>query len=378
MARKLTAPILLVDAPEKNADLRYASGFWAPDPVVFLDTPRGGFLVVSMLEQGRALALAKERGRLKVVTPEDLGLQGRRRRSLGEWAAALLRREGIRRVVVPPSFPLGTTRRLEARGVRVIVSKAPLYPGRARKSPAELARIVESQRAAVAGMRAAIRTLRAATVSASGALRLGREPLTSERLKLLIQETLLEQGTFCRDVIVACGAQGADPHERGHGPLRAGQPIVIDIFPQHLEHGYWGDLTRTLVKGKASPALRKLYRAVRQAQQAALDAVKAGAPLARVHAAVVASIGRAGYETRVVDGRPEGFIHSTGHGVGLDIHEAPGVAAVDGVLKAGEVITIEPGLYYPDLGGIRIEDTVCVTRDGHRLLAACPHVFEVK
>jgi Xaa-Pro aminopeptidase len=378
MARKLTAPILLVDTPEKNADLRYASGFWAPDPVVFLHTPRGAFLVVSMLEQGRAMALAKQRGRLQVVTPEALGLQGRRRRSLGEWAAALLQREGIRRVVVPPSFPLGTTRRLESRGVRVVVAKAPLYPERARKRPEELEKIVESQRAAVAGMRAAIRMLRAATIGPNGTLRQGRQPLTSEQVKLCIQETLLAQGTFCRDVIVACGPQGADPHERGHGPLRAGQPIVIDIFPQHLEHGYWGDLTRTLVKGKPSPALRKLYRTVRQAQQAALDTVKAGVPVARVHAAVVEAIARAGYETRVVDGRPEGFIHSTGHGVGLDIHEAPSVAPVDGTLKAGEVITIEPGLYYPELGGIRIEDTVCVTREGHRLLAACPHLFDVK
>ncbi len=379
MAKKSTGPILLVDSPERCADLRYASGFWAPDPLVFLDHGTRRVLLVSALEMGRAQALAAQTpgGRLTVATPDSLGLKGRQRRSLGEWAAALLRHEGVRAVRVPPGFPLGTAERLRARGCRVTVEREALYPRRTVKTALELARIAECQRAAVAALRAAVARLRAAPIGSDGTLRDGRGPLTAEAVKAAIHTTLLARGTWCRDVIVAGGAAGADPHARGTGVLRAGEAIVIDIFPQHMEHGYWGDLTRTVVRGRAAPALRRQYRAVRAAHAAALAAVRAGAPVARVHAAAADTLAARGFETGIVDGRPEGFIHSTGHGVGLEIHEAPSLAPLDGRLKAGQVVTIEPGLYYRATGGVRIEDTVVVTRTGHRLLAKAPHGFEL-
>lgn len=378
MSKKSTAPILLVDSPERAADLRYASGFWAPDPVVFLDTGSRAFLVVSTLEQGRAQALARrQRGRLVVHTPDTLTLKGRQRRSVGEWTLALLRREGVRQVRVPAAFPLGTARLLEARGIRLALADSPLYPGRLVKTTAELANITESQRAAVAAMRAAVACLRASAIGVDGVLRAGTRVLTAEAVKQVIHETLLRHETVCREVIVAGGAQGADPHERGHGPLRGGTPIVIDIFPQHMNHGYWGDLTRTVVRGRATPAVRRQYRAVKAAQRAALSRIRAGVELGGVHAAAAQALAAAGFQTGVVDGSPEGFIHSTGHGLGLEIHEAPSLAPVDGCLRAGEVVTVEPGLYYRAQGGIRIEDTVCVTRTGCRVLVPCPHVFEL-
>jgi Xaa-Pro aminopeptidase len=177
--------------------------------------------------------------------------------------------------------------------------------------------------------------------------------------------------------IVAGGPQSADPHERGHGPLRAGQPIVIDIFPQHMETGYWGDITRTVVRGRAPAALRAMYRAVREAQEDALRAVRPGVSGATVHRGVVATFARRGFATGVVDGKQVGFFHGTGHGVGLQVHEAPSLALAHRRLPRGAVVTVEPGLYYPEIGGVRIEDTVVVTADGCEVLAACSKRLEV-
>ena len=374
-----TTPILLVDTPEKNADLRYASGFWAPDALVYLHTAHGSHLVVSALEQGRAQQLAeRERWRrLKIWTPDQLKLKGIRRRSLGEWAAALLRATSIGRVQVPGSFPLGAARKLAARGITVTLATGVLFPRRACKRPDEIEKIRASQIAAAAAMRAARACLRGAAVGAAGWLRRGRRRLEAEDVKQVIHLALLAHDTMCRDVIVAPGRQAADPHERGHGPLRAGEMIVLDIFPQHLTHGYWGDLTRTVIRGRPTPEQSRMYAAVKAAQAAALRAIAPGARLATVHRSAAGVLERRGFETGVVAGLPQGFIHSTGHGVGLEIHEGPSLAPVVGALRQGHVVTVEPGLYYPDQGGVRIEDTVVVVRGGWRLLTPCPHGFEL-
>jgi Xaa-Pro aminopeptidase len=278
---------------------------------------------------------------------------------------------------VAADFPVGVARRLERAGVAVTVARDALFPERAVKSAAELRRLRESQQAAVLAMRAAQALIQSADAGRDGRLESRRTVLTAEAVRETIARTLLAHDCFCRDTIVAGGDDGADPHEQGSGPLREGEPIVIDIFPQHNRHGYWGDLTRTVLRGKASPALRKLYQAVRAAQNAALSHVKPGVKCATVHNAAVEEFARRGYTTRIVDGRPEGFIHSTGHGVGLSVHEAPSVGPTDTRLRSGHVVTIEPGLYYPGLGGVRIEDTVAVTPTGWRYLVPCEKRFEL-
>jgi Xaa-Pro aminopeptidase len=196
-------------------------------------------------------------------------------------------------------------------------------------------------------------------------------------VKRLIERVLLDHGCSGKNTIVAGGEQGADPHEQGHGPLLARRPIVIDIFPQHTRSGYWGDLTRTVVRGAAGHELRRMYAAVRAAQAAALAKIRAGARCSAVHKAAAEELAGRGFETGARNGRPAGFIHSTGHGVGLAIHEAPSVSRFGGRLEAGNVITVEPGLYYPGLGGIRIEDTVEVTKTGWRYVVPCEKRFEI-
>ena len=272
---------------------------------------------------------------------------------------------------MPPTFPFAAARRIERAGVRLRVGRGELFPQRVCKRPDEVRLIAESQLAAVIAMRAATRMIAESTPGRDGLLHWRGQPLSSEDVKRRIAAALLERDCFCRDVIVAGGAQSAEPHETGHGPLPAGKPIVIDIFPQHLVHGYWGDLTRTVVRGPCAPRLRRMFNAVRAAQQAALKSLKAGVSGSTVHRRAAETLGARGFATEVKDGRPVGFIHGTGHGVGLCVHEAPRLAPSGGRLRAGHVVTVEPGLYYPELGGIRIEDTVLVTAGGYRYLAPC-------
>ncbi len=277
-----------------------------------------------------------------------------------------------------PWFPAGILRRLEEDGIDVSVSAAPPFPARAVKTPRETAAIARSQRAAVAAMRAAIACLRAASISSDGWLRKDGQPLTSETVKRVIESVLLERGCTAEGTIVPAGSKGARPHDEGSGPLRAHVPIVIDIFPRDKRTGYWGDITRTVVRGTASPAVRRMYRAVRDAQKLALSMLRPGVESRAVQCAVEEFFREAGFETRLSPpGRERGFIHSVGHGVGLDIHESPGLRNEPGRLVAGNVVTVEPGLYIPGLGGVRIEDTVVVVPGGYKILASFPKKLEL-
>ncbi|MDA1044089.1 MAG: Xaa-Pro peptidase family protein [Verrucomicrobia bacterium] len=378
--KKLTAPILLIASPSDAPDLFYSCEFWAPDPVVYLLTSKMRYLVVSRLEVSRARALAaasRTTPPMQVLTPEELGIPRSARGRYDEWALKLLRRIGVDRVHVPSTFPHGAAMRLSARSIKVSVNDAALFPQRAVKTPLEVEHITESQQAAVTAMRAAIDLIARTTIGRESLLKSGGKTLLAEDVQRRIHQVLLDHNCVCSDVIVAGGAQGADPHEKGHGPLKAREPIVIDIFPKHRRHGYWGDITRTVIRGKASTAQKRLYSAVRSAHAAALKRVAPRVQCASVHAAAAEALERCGFKTGLSEGAPVGFIHSTGHGVGLAIHEAPSVSLNTTRLKRGHVITIEPGLYYPALGGVRLEDTVVVTANGFRLLVPCEKRFVI-
>jgi Xaa-Pro aminopeptidase len=374
MANRLTAPLLLIGSPGDPSDLRYKTGFVAVDPMVFLDAGPRLFLVVPALELGRAKKCAPA---AEVFVPQELKIPKTKRRHVDEWALGLVRHLGLRRVAVAPTCPVGVCDRLRKAGVRVSVTDEAPYPGRAIKTDREIRRIAEAQRGAVAAMKVAIEILRRSRPDPRGVLQFEGRTLTSERVRQAIDIELLRNNCSARDTIIAGGVQATDPHDRGSGPLRAGEAIVIDIFPQHKRHGYWGDITRTVVKGKPSRELRALYAAVQQAQRAALAMIRPGVAGRDVHAEVNRVFTELGYVTSVKDGVTRGFFHGTGHGVGLDIHEAPSLSLADGTLREGHVVTVEPGLYYPEIGGVRIEDTVVVTKSGWRYLATCPRRFEV-
>jgi len=203
------------------------------------------------------------------------------------------------------------------------------------------------------------------------------EVLTSERVKRMIAGYLLERDYLAGHAIVAGGEQACDPHEEGHGPLKADQAIIIDIFPRSVATRYHGDLTRTVLRGQASDALRKQYAAVRAAQEEALASIRAGVEGPVVHARVCGLFEAQGFRTGEVGGRMQGFFHGTGHGLGLEIHEPPRVSKVPATLQAGNVVTVEPGLYYPGVGGVRLEDVVLVTEDGCSNLVKYPKFLEI-
>jgi len=174
---------------------------------------------------------------------------------------------------------------------------------------------------------------------------------------------------------VAGGQQACDPHERGSGPLKANELIILDVFPRDVRTGYYGDLTRTVVRGKASDAQRKLWAMVKKGQELAISGMKPGVKGIELHEEIKALFKEEGYPTEQKDGRWQGFFHGTGHGLGLDLHESPRIAHA--TLTEGHVFTVEPGLYYPEIGGVRHEDVVVIEASGARVLTHLDKPFEL-
>ena len=366
---ELDVAAYLLDADGTDATQRYLSGFDAPDPFLTCYTPSGLSILVSGLEFGRAKTESRAD---RIKRPVDYN-RGELVESYGpveanyRVTAAFLADCGVDRVAVPERFPAGTADGLREQGIEVVVDTDDvLIDIRAVKTPTELDNIRTAQQANEAAMAAAERAIRAASVDGEGRLTLEGDVLTSERVKQIIEITLLKHGCGLDETIVACGQQAADPHNRGSGPLHAGEPIIIDIFPRDKSTGYHSDMTRTFCKGEPSETLAEWYELTEQALAAALDAVEPGNTGADVHAAACEVYENAGLPTfRTNPSTEVGFIHSTGHGVGLAVHERPSLSTEGGDLVAGQVITVEPGLYDPAVGGVRIEDIVIVTDDGY-------------
>lgn len=367
MADKLTEHFLMIGIPEAQADLLYATRFLAPDEVVYFQKGGVRYLVTSPMELHRAREEAVD---MEVISSSELFLSKETSASPTAWAGALLRRERVKRCAVPGWFPVAAARALEQMGIHITVDDRFLAERRAVKSAEEIDSVRQVQRAAAAAIRAAATFIGGASVCRNGVLRLDGRTLTSESVRTLIETVLLKHGCSTPGgTIVSCGAASSDPHQQGSGPLCAHQPIVLDIFPRSKRTGYWGDITRTLVKGDVPSKIKVMHAAVCAARRAALSMVAPGVEGRCIHERVHEVFEAHGFETSLTTGTPSGFIHSTGHGVGLDVHEPPRLSRTGGVLKAGHVITIEPGLYYPDTGGVRVEDTIEVTENGWKYLA---------
>ena len=373
MAR-LKARLIYSNSLTAVNDVRYGCEFVAPDPVLLIILAKKQILVVSTMEQGRAKRECYSS--VEVLTPEELLLPPKKRWDIVEQIQAVAARVGIKTVEVGFDFPAGIYTKLMEKGWKVQLSPRSNYPTRRTKNQQEIEYIRNSQRAAVAGMKEAVARIASADIGSRGALRDSQGVLTSERVREAVQLELLKRGCSGRDIIVAGGDQATDPHERGSGPLFAGEAIIVDIFPRNETTGYWGDLTRTVCRGEASSALKKIYNTVLKAQKQALKKVRSDVCGDEIHQHIVATFEAAGFVTGESNGKQVGFIHGTGHGVGLDIHERPRIGRSGEILSEGDVVTVEPGLYYPGVGGVRIEDTVAVEAAGCRMLAACSKKFE--
>ena len=371
----------LIDADSTDPNQRYLSGFDAPDPFVTCYSSDGLALLVSGLEYSRAVADSRAD---TVKRPSDYD----RRHLIEEYGpseathrltSAFLADCGVESVLVPDRFPLSTADGLREQGHTVSVdTDNALMDIRAIKTTEEINHIRTAQRANEAAMAAAESVLAAAGVDSDGRLVYEGEVLTSERVKHAIEARLLEDGCGLDSTIVAGGSQAADPHERGSGPLHANEAIIIDIFPQDKTTGYHADMTRTFCVGEPGETIAEWYKLTERALDAALAVVEDGASGADVHAAACDVYEDAGLPTLRADPTTEtGFIHTTGHGVGLAIHEQPRLSTEGGELKAGQVITVEPGLYDPEVGGVRIEDIIVVTEGGYENLTDSPREFVI-
>jgi len=364
----------LIEADGETADQRYLSGFRAPDPFVTLYTGETT-LLVSALEYGRAARTARAEHVERHSTYDHRANVSEYGSPEGNYRtlAAFLGAHDAESVAVPSDFSVGTADGLRDRGVSVEADRDGVIGSiRAKKLDEEIEHVRATQRANESAMARAEGLFESATV-VDGTLHADGEPLTAERVKREIEIELLGHDCALDETIVACGADAADPHDRGSGPLSAGEAIIVDIFPRSKETGYYADMTRTFCVGEPSETIGRWYDLTHEAQQAALDAIRAGVSGSAVHDAVCDVYEKAGLPTLRADETAEtGFIHTTGHGVGLDIHEYPRLSEADVELEAGNVVTVEPGLYDPEVGGVRIEDLVVVTEDGHENLTEYP------
>lgn len=362
---------------ENGPDWHYATGTAIADPALFYRSPAGRtHIVVSELE----ISLMQKSAKVDEIhsfadVRAHLNGQPLTLAAMVKYLAAR-EKKAPQAILVPGHFPANLLENLRAAGLPLQVEAAPLFfPARALKTPAEIKALRLAQQVNQGAFKHAFAILHASKIRKSDATLLWQgKPLTADILRGEMNAYLVRRGCteFHGGPIVACGAQGAMPHHRGAGPLKAHQFIVIDCFPRHA-NGYWGDLTRTVLKGTPTPWHRAVYKAVLGSQQRALSLLKPGADGHKIHQAVVNHLAQAGFPTGYdASGTPYGMFHGTGHGVGLELHD-PGPRTLSGVeciLAPGMVTSVEPGLYYSrksttgGIGGCRIEDVVAITKTG--------------
>jgi Xaa-Pro aminopeptidase len=368
---------LFIAASEQDSNLYYATRFMAPDPFIYLEIKGERLMVMSDLEMDRARTQASVDRVLSYSEIEQKAKkQGIKDPTAVDIVHVVLKESKIRRLSVPANFPVIHAARLQERGYSLKPKRDPFYEQRVVKTAEEVRHIEDAQRATEEAVAAAHALLRRAEIK-DEQLWLDGEVVTSERIKKFVNVKLMERDCIAQHTIVAGGEQACDPHNEGSGPLPAHRSIIFDVFPRSAMSRYFADMSRTVIRGKVSAELKRLYSAVKDAQEDAIDKIKDGVDGMKIHQGICARFEKAGYKTGLVNGRMQGYFHGTGHGVGLDIHEAPRISRTGSLLQEGHVVTVEPGLYYPGLGAVRIEDMVLVTKDGCRNLTNFPKIFEL-
>jgi Xaa-Pro aminopeptidase len=373
--------LLVVGDTFRTPELRHAVPLGVPDAFMFVEAGLARTAVVPAMELDRVAALAG----LDARAFEEFGYDDLIGRGLGideirrEVFAHACTSLGVDTAVVPDAFPLAVAERLRAAGVSLVADQHVFDERRRVKSDAELAGIGRAQRAAEAGMQACVDLLRRA--EGNGTPVVGGEVLTVELVKQHIEAAFLRHGATADEFVVSCGPQAAVAHDMGSGPIAWGQSIVVDVWPRDRESTCYADMTRTFVIGEAPGELREFHRLTHEALELAVGMIRPGVAGGDVYGAVCDHFEAAGYPT----GRSkaagtvlrDGFFHGLGHGVGLEVHERPAMGRYTDDLVAGDVVTVEPGLYRSGFGGVRLEDLVLVTADGCRRLTDFPYELEL-
>ena len=371
--------VLIYGDTIRSPELRHEVPVPIPDPFLYAEKGDRRAAILHSLEIPRVRQEAPE---LEIVPLEQLGTdelfaQGKKGWEIElEVAVRACREFGIDQAAVPPSFPVGHADHLRANGIEVIVERDLFDNRRRSKSETEIAGIRRAQRACEAALDAARELLRNAEPNGAG-LEVDGEPLTSERIKRVIEDVFADHGVEGSDMIVAHGPQTAVGHDAGSGQIAPNEPIVFDLFPKDKSTGCYSDMTRTYVVGEPSDEIKEWYTLVKRALETSTAGVKPGVNGRALFELVCDQFQEAGYKTQLNKEPGEvledGFFHSLGHGVGLEVHELPSMGRSGQELVPGDVITIEPGLYRSGYGGLRLEDIVLVTKDGYELLTDYPY-----
>jgi Xaa-Pro aminopeptidase len=376
------ADVLIFADSLRSPEIRHEVPVSVPDPFLYAERNGSRHVVVSSFELDRIAAGVPE---LDVVPLEDFGVdelyaQGLSREEIElETILRAVRRFGIEQAAVPPTFPLEIADHLRANGIQVAAERELFVARRRVKNATELAGIRRALRAAEAAMTAARELLRAAEPS-NGHVSIDGEPLTCERIKLAVEQVFSEHSVFADEFIVSHGPQTAVGHDMGSGPIAPGEPVCLDLFPRDRESGCYADMTRVYVVGEPPEELREYHRLCREALDRSVEAVRAGVEGRDLYRLSCEFFEEHGYPTLLSKPPGEvlkdGFYHSLGHGVGLEVHELPNLGRGPGELVAGDVIAVEPGLYRNGFGGVRLEDLVLVTDDGAETLTEYPYDLE--
>ncbi len=368
---------LIIDSPEKNSSLLYSTGYFCIDPIIYLevDSVKIGYFPATEFEK------AKKTSTLSII--ENLSEKIKEYNAINKsnilkstLLIDKLKSMEITDIIVPESFPSIEFINLTKNGFCVQCKKEPFFESRTIKTSLEQNCIKDVSNKTVSVMDA-VKTIIAESTINNNTLLYKDVILTAEYLQNFILKSFIDVGLSADAVIVSVGDQGCDPHERGYGPILPYTSIIVDIFPRSRSHYYFSDMTRTFCKGQASNELNKLYNDVKEIQQKLLDTVKPGITGKDVHKITVDFFDSKGYKSGVINGYLQGFMHGTGHGLGLDCHELPFVSSTGEVLEENTVITIEPGLYYKGIGGVRLEDTVVVKKDGVEVLTGYEKILEI-
>lgn len=367
----------------RTPELRHEVPLGILDTFFYAELDGRRAVAISAMEAVRVEELATG---LEVHAVEEFGADELRRSGIdihsyeNELAVRIARGLGVERATVPRRFPLGLADALRSTGIELSVDQKLFDDRRRSKSAHELAGIRRAQKAAEAGMAAARDLLRRAE-PANGGLSVDGELLTCELVKVRVQAAFLAHGAVAGDMIVSHGPQTAIGHDMGSGAIGRDDVVLLDLFPLDVESACFSDITRTFAVGNVPNEIREWHALCREALELAVAEARPGVDGGAIHRLVSEFFAERGFPTLLT--KPEGevlrdgFYHGLGHGVGLEVHESPALGVIGEELVPGDVVTIEPGLYRYGFGGVRVEDLLLVTEDGHELLTDCPYDLEV-
>jgi Xaa-Pro aminopeptidase len=366
---------MIFASTNESADLLYATGFMAPDPYVFFEVNNSKYIVVTALEYGRAKKQAKSD--VNVLDRDEI-LKAGDEPNAENLLLSITKKYSCKIWYIPKTFPFYYADFLMNKNVNIKCISDAFFPSRRCKTKLEVKYINEAMRMTESGMLRAETIIREASVDSDGDLVYENEKLTSEFLIKAINLDIVGNGGFASETIASSGVQSSIPHETGYGVIKQGVPIIIDIFPRVEATGYHGDMTRTFVKRKAPATLKNAYEAIRKVRDYAKKNICAGIIPDILQNEIINMLDADGFKTGRNDDSYFGFFHSLGHGVGLEVHESPRCGSlVTEPLQTGDIVTVEPGVYYSEWGGVRLEDILYVTENGNECITKYPDILEI-